>query len=327
MHFERDEQNGSSERTCKRYNVMKKTYHLCISADDEVIFRDQEDLNRGFNCFALSLYKTGSTGLVEAFMTTHCHLMAETEDPEGLIYNMRMPYSKYFNHKYNKHGRVGEQHHFQIEVVGFYHKQAAAIYTLRNPVHHGISPIPYAYPHSTANHIFRSAMGKPENEDLLPRKSFYRYIGKRAEYPDTYKMDKSGLFVRSSVLDITQVENLFVTPRAFDYHMCRKTSEEWIKEQNNDNNGQPPITIGDIESGVKMHDIEEMLAFEHGRSDYRRPSDLDLCRIIDKEIVPQYGKPSIYHLTQREKMEVAELLYRRFHAGKEQIIRCLIMEG
>jgi hypothetical protein len=109
--------------------------------------------------------------------------------------------------------------------------------------------------------------------------------------------------------------------------MCRKTSEEWIKEQNNDNNGQPPITIGDIESGVKIHDIEEMLAFEHGRSDYRRLSDLDLCRIIDKEIVPQYGKPSVYHLNLREKQEIAELLYRRFHAGKEQIIRCLIMEG
>ena len=187
-------------------------------------------------------------------------------------------------------------------------------------------PIPYAYPHSTANHIFRSAMGKPENEDLLPRKSFYRYIGKRAEYPDTYKMDKSGLFVRSSVLDIPQVENLFVTPRAFDYHMCRKTSEEWIQEQNNDNNGVPPITIEDIESGVKLHSIEDMLIFEHGRSDYRRLSDLDLCKIIDREIVPQYSKPSVYHLSPKEKLEIAEILYRQFHAGREQIRRCLIMK-
>lgn len=305
---------------------MKKTYHLCISADDEVMFRDREDLNRGFNCFALSLYKTGSTGIVETFMTTHCHLMAETDDPEGLIYNMRMPYSKLFNNKYHRHGRVGERHHFQIEVVGFYHRQAAAIYTLRNAVHHGVAPIPYAYPHSTTNHIFRSAMGKPAVEELLPRKSFYRHIGRRAEYPDSYQMDKSGLFVRSSVLDIPQVENLFVTPRAFDYHMCRKTSEEWIKDQNNDNNGLPPITIADIENGVKMHSIEDMLAYENGRADYRRLSDLDICRMIDKDLVPKFGKFSVYQLTQQEKRKIAELLYRQFHVGKAQIIRCLAMK-
>ena len=50
---------------------MKKTYHLCLSAGDEIMFRDLEDYNRGFNCFALALYKTGSTGLVESFMSTH----------------------------------------------------------------------------------------------------------------------------------------------------------------------------------------------------------------------------------------------------------------
>ena len=105
-----------------KINVMKKTYHLCLSAGEEVMFRDLEDYNRGFNCFAIALYKTGSTGLVESFMATHCHLMAETEDPEGLLYNMRMPYSKLFNNKYGRKGRLGEKHHFQMEVVGFNHK-------------------------------------------------------------------------------------------------------------------------------------------------------------------------------------------------------------
>lgn len=92
---------------------MKKTYHLCLSAGEEVMFRDLEDYNREFNCFAIALYKTGSTGLVESFMATHCHLMVETE-----------------------------KHHFQMEVVGFNHMLAAACYTLRNAVHHGVAPIP-----------------------------------------------------------------------------------------------------------------------------------------------------------------------------------------
>ena len=123
---------------------MKKTYHLCLSAGEEVMFRDLEDYNRGFNCFALALYRTGSVGIEASFMATHCHLMAETEDPEGLMYNFRMPYSKLFNNKYDRKGKLGEKHHFQMEKGGVNPKIAAVCYTLRNPVHHGVVPIPYA---------------------------------------------------------------------------------------------------------------------------------------------------------------------------------------
>lgn len=304
---------------------MKKTYHLCISAGNEVMFRDLEDYNRGFNCFALALYKTGSAGIVEAFMATHCHLMAETEDPEGLIYNIRMPYSKMFNNKYHRSGRLGEKHHFQIEVVGFHHKLAAVCYTLRNPVHHGVVPIAYAYPHSSANSIFRAYMGKAPVTDLIPEKSFYRYIGKRAEYPDSYKMDRNGLFVRETVLDIPQVENLFTTPRSYDYYMGRKTTEEWEKEQLKDGNGRPPVTLSQIEQGIDIHTLGQMLIFENGKADYRRMSDIGLCTLIDTEIVPVYGKSSVYELTPKEKQNIAEMLYRRLHLGEAQIRRCLAM--
>ena len=57
---------------------MKKTYHLCLSAGNEIMFRDLEDYYRGFNCFALALYKTGSTGLVESFMSSHTHQVVQT---------------------------------------------------------------------------------------------------------------------------------------------------------------------------------------------------------------------------------------------------------
>ena len=162
---------------------MKKTYHLCLSAGDEIMFRDLEDYNRGFNCFALALYKSNSTGLVETFMSNHFHLMIQTEDPKEFMYNMRQPYSKYFNRKYHRAGRLGEKNHFQLEISGLHHHLAAMSYTLRNALHHGVAPIPYAYPHSSVNAIFREEMGKPRHVDLLPPKSFYRYLGKTAEYP------------------------------------------------------------------------------------------------------------------------------------------------
>ena len=304
---------------------MKKTYHLCLSGGDEVLFRDQEDYNRGFNCFALALYKTGSTGLVESFMSTHCHLMAETDDPYGLMYSMRMPYSKFFNYKYGREGRLGEKHHFQIDIVGFNHKLSAVCYTLRNAVHHGVVPIPYAYNNSTTNSIFKREMGKQSPIITLPQKSFYRYIGKRAEYPDSYRMDSSGLFIRESVLDIAQVENMFGTPRAFDYYMGRKTSEEWTKEQARDNNNLPPVTLSDIENGIMMHSLNQMLMYENGKADYRKISDIELCTLIDKKILPQHGVASIYQLPLEEKRKIAEDLYCRRHIGEAQIRRCLAL--
>ena len=303
---------------------MKKTYHLCLSAGDEIMFRDLEDYNRGFNCFALALYKSNSTGLVESFMSNHFHLMIQTEDPKEFMYNMRQPYSKYFNRKYCRNGRLGEKHHFQLEISGLHHHLAAMSYTLRNALHHGVSPIPYAYPHSSVNSIFRKEMGKTSDERLIPQKSYYKYIGRRAEYPSSYKMNKNGLFLRESVLDIAQVENMFVTPRSFDYYMGRKTSEDWQKEQSKDNLQIPPVRLEDIEAGARMQTLEAMMINENGKGNYRKISDIDLCIEIDQFILPEFGKGSVYLLSDQEKRKIAELLYRKYHINEMQIRRCLV---
>lgn len=304
---------------------MRKTYHLCLSAGDEVLFRDLEDYNRGFNCLAIALYKTASTGLVESFMSNHLHKLVQTEVPAELMYFFRMSYSMYFNRKYQRSGKLGETMHFSMEVVGYHHLLAAASYVLRNALHHGIVPIPYAYPHCSANAIFMKEMGKAPCDKLISPRHFRQFIGKTAEYPDTYKMSESGVFLRESVLDIPQVENLFVTPRAFNWYMNRKSSEEWEAEQQKDKNGIPPINIASIESGVNTESPNKMLIYENGKADYRRPSDIDICAEIDNNILPKFGKPSIYLLTRQEKQQIAEFLYRKWHIGEQQIRRCLAM--
>lgn len=303
---------------------MKKTYHVCLSAGEEIMFRDLEDYNRGFNCFALALYRSNSTGLVESFMSNHFHLMIQTENPKEFMYNMRQPYSKYFNRKYCRNGRLGEKHHFQLEISGLHHHLAAMSYTLRNALHHGVSPIPYAYPHSSVNSIFRKEMGKISDERLIPQKSYYKYIGRRAEYPSSYKMNKNGLFLRESVLDIAQVENMFVTPRSFDYYMGRKTSEDWQKEQSKDNLQIPPVRLEDIEAGARMQTLEAMMINENGKGNYRKISDIDLCIEIDQFILPEFGKGSVYLLSDQEKRKIAELLYKKYHINEMQIRRCLV---
>ena len=184
---------------------MKKTFHLCLSAGDEIMFRDLEDYHRGFNCFANALCKTDSTGLVESFMSTHTHLLVQTRYPEEFMYNFRQPYTMYFNNKYHRSGRLGERHHFALEIIGHYHTLAAASYVLRNALHHGVAPIPYAYPHCSANAIFMREMGKAPCCKLLDRRHYRNHIGKHAEYPDNYNMSESGIFLRETVLAVCQV--------------------------------------------------------------------------------------------------------------------------
>ena len=303
---------------------MKKTFHLCLSSDDEVMFRDEEDYNRGFNCFALALHKTDSTGLVESFMSNHVHFLVQTTDPNKFMGAYRMPYAKYFNHKYGRTGSIGEPVHFSTEIEGLHHLLAAMSYILRNGLHHGLVPIAYGYPHCSINAIFQKEMGKSPRQDLIPQSSFYRHIGRNASFPERYKMSTSGLFLRESVLDIAQVENMFATPRAFDFYMNRKTSEDWIKEQGKDGNEADLVTLELIESKVQLTSIKDMLVFESGRSDYRRISDIELCLEIDKITREHFKKPSIYALTLEEKMKIARHLREKYHTSSVQLSRCLL---
>ena len=304
---------------------MKKTYHLCLSAGEEALFRDLEDYHRGFNYFALALHKTGSTGLVESFMSTHVHKLIQTSDPKNFMFNFRNPYSKYFNRKYGRHGRLGEGRHFTLEVVGYNHILAAASYVLRNALHHGIASIPYAYPHCSANAIFRKEMGKFQQEELLPARSYSGFLGRYAVYPDNYRMTASGVFTRESVLDIPQMENLYGTHRAFNYYMRRKSSEEWDAEQQKDANGRAPVNLYSIEQGINMHNISQMLVFEGGKTDYRKISDIELCTELDTIAQDRYGRRSVYQLTIDEKQKIAEYLYKVRHLSESQIRRCIVL--
>ena len=289
------------------------------------MFRDLEDYNRGFNCFALALYKTGSTGLVESFMATHTHQVIQTNDPKEFMWHFRQPYSRYFNHKYKRTGKLGEEMHFTTEVIGYHHMLAALSYVLRNALHHGVVSIPYAYPHCSVNAIFKKEMGKFQKEGLLSERYYSQYIGRRAEYPSSYKMSESGIFLRETVLDIPQVENLFVSPRSFNYYMSRKSSEEWETEQTKDGNGISPFNLSAIERGIELQDINKMVFNEAGKADYRKMSDIELCTELDTLAREQYGRESVYQLTEKEKQQIASELYNIRHISEKQLRRGLAM--
>lgn len=107
--------------------------------------------------------------------------------------------------------------------------------------------------------------------------------------------------------------------------MTRKSSEEWEAEQHKDKNGLPPINLVGIEKGVRTDSTEKLIVYESGKANYRKPSDIDICTEIDRNLLPKYGKASIYMLTRQEKQNIAEYLYRTLHLPEDQIRRCLAM--
>lgn len=305
---------------------MKKTYHICLSSRDEVIFRDHEDYIRGYNYFAYALYKTESTGLADAFMSNHVHLLIQTRSLKKFWALFRQLYTLYFNHKYYRKGKIGEKQFFYTEVKGYYHILAAVNYVLRNPLHHGVVPIPYTYPYSTANSIFQKDMGKEISDSVLPKEKYYRYIGRKIKYPESYKIKESGEVMRTSVMDIVQLENLYISPRSFNFNMTRRTSEEWLKEQEKDDNSEPPITLDLIETGVNLTSLKQMIDNEYGKRNYQQMTDIELCKKIDGDLLKRYSKKSVYLLTDLEKDELIEYLYWDLHLPEKQIKRCLAIK-
>ena len=311
---------------------MLKSYHICYTSHKEVMFRNTEDMNHSFNCLCSALYKTGSRCLAENDLPNHHHGCYETECPEVLVGLKRHAYTCYFNGKYDRKGPLGDPGYFAVEIQGLQHKLTAISYTLRNSVHHGFTSTPFEWPHCSANVYFRKELGKLYVPDLLLTPvQIEAALPRRAQFNPKWQMGVEGVFLRESVIETSVVENLFATPKAFNYYVTRLSGEDWSKEQEADGNGLPPITLENYESFVlqretsRIQTVAEMLRNEKARCASLRFNDLQLCDIIDRQYVPRYQAQSVYQLSAREKNNIASELYRRRLAGEAQIRRCLVL--
>lgn len=305
--------------------------HICYASHDEVMFRNEEDMNYAFNSLCSAMYKTGSLCLAEAFITTHHHGIYITSCPRELMRVQRISYTMYFNQKYGRSGPLGEKGFFMQDIEGIRHQIAALSYVLKNPVHHGITTTPFAYPYCSANAYFRKELGKDTVPLLLTPEHIRQALPRRAGFDPSWKMGTDGVFLRESVIETAMVEALYATPQAFNYMLSRKSGEDWIKEQEKDGTSFPPVTLETIESPVLAGDrswkdsVFEMLRNENSRLGPSVMTDIRLCGIIDAELAAGKHPRTIYQLSRQEKTDMANDLYKRFHCNPAQIRRCLVL--
>lgn len=315
---------------------MQKLYHISLSStEDELLFRSDADLARGFNYLATAILGMDARLLADGFLTTHLHCLAMTDSPKELITRVRYSLARYFNALYARKGTWGERNPFILEVDGFHHTLSALNYVNRQALHHGLSLTPFGYQHSSANVFFRKQLGKDERIPLLPSNQRYKYLPSGGSLPEQYRMDTSGLLLREDILETAHVESLYGAPRNFIYQMNKIGDEKGLQAQKEEKSSSPLITLELIERGTPENDIDFLLRNESGKLNPNRITDLELCALIDKTIVPQLSSskenPSIYQIPYARRVDlfnkIRKTLWaeRKKYATDDQLKRCLCL--
>lgn len=319
---------------------MRKTTHLCLASHDEVLFRSDEDFIRGFNSFAIACRQAEARALADGLMSDHVHFVVASDNVDDITRLFRYDYTRYFNRKYYREGRLGERKFYDTDIDGVKHQLAAISYVNRQGLHHGLCSTPFGYPHCSSNVIFAEELGKKSATDLLPARSYYNYMPReKIDLMKGCRMSSNGLFLREDVIDVNYVQELYMTARNYLFYMNRITNDDWKKEQLADKLAGPVVSIDSIEQNATPEQIKAMLVNENGRVDRKWMTDIELCRLIDRVYLPRLypGRESIYQLTDRERTNLGNRLLadckRRTYLVKdlnkyftrEQLCRCLVI--
>ena len=304
---------------------MRKTCHLCLSSHDEVLYRSEADLRFGFNCLAIAVLETESRLLAEGFLSTHNHSLVQTDHEKELGFRSRNAYSRFFNTKYKRRGRLGEKNIFILEIEGLHHTMAGLNYVNRQGLHHGLATTPFDYVHCSANAFFRKELGKAFIPALISESRKSRFLPSNVRLPAKYRMDESGLLLREDIIDTAYVQQLYVSPRSFLMQMNRITDSRDYDQQKSEND-TPPVTIELIETGVPGFDSATARNCEHGKVDRSRMTDIELCSLIDSQIIPDGlgERTTLYDLAESRRERIFDWLIQENKRGRYDRKNCIL---
>lgn len=309
--------------------MRKELYHIVFSSHGEVLFRCPEDIGAFRNRMALRAYAHDTGILADAELSDHVHCIIETDCPVLFVSSLRSSYTKYMNHRYERSGRLGELGFFCRKLEGPTQMVTALSYVLRNGLHHGISPTPFAYPYSSVNEMFTEERGiRPVKAAACSRNKILSRLPRHSVFPDEYQVDENVVFLRRCYMEIARAESFYVTSRNFLFQMNRVSDERWLSEQQKNDSEHPPLRLEDLEPSLEKETVTELLANEKGwKYDPERLTDFQVCALIDKTIPTRFDKRSVYRLTNAQKGRLCTELHRQHHLPISQLSRCLALNA
>jgi uncharacterized protein YbbC (DUF1343 family) len=171
-----------------------------------------------------------------------------------------MSYTKYFNGKYGRKGRMGEKGTYVLRVNGFNHQLVLNNYIFRNGLHHCAAATAFGYPYSSIQEMFAADLGQVLPPAVYTKRSdIASFLPRFADFPDSYVMDGSGVFLRRSFMEIRQVEMFYSSARNFLYQMNRLTDETWEEEQKKDGTGKPDRETAYAPGGDALDNVDVLV--------------------------------------------------------------------
>lgn len=293
-----------------KYNLV----HICIKSESELMHRDEEDYRSGISKMALAAYRTGTHIFAFAFMSNHIHIVAQSPDISRFVSNYRNAYTKWFNVKYKRLGRLGERYFHTEPLDSLYRILHAVNYVLRNPVHHLVADTAIGYEFCSARYIFASDFCVDESKSGNTRTAF---CSKNSSLPEAFWLNDKGMISPKSFLEILAVERLYMTAKNYLFYINRPSYADLDKPDGD----EKPLNIGEIEP---TFDVAELKQNERRRSVKEYVKDIEICRIIDREMLT--GR-TYAQLSDDERRRIAYLLSRRLpRYPLKQIHRCLAIE-
>ena len=294
----------------KKYDLL----HICIKSENELMHREEEDYRSGITKMALAAYRTGTHIFAYAFMSTHVHLVVQSPDISRFISNFRNSYTKWFNNKYSRSGRLGERYFHTEPLDSLYRILHAVNYVLRNPVHHLVTDTAIGYEFCSARYIFTEDLNMDEARS---NRRCSRFYPGNVPLPKSLWLNEKGMISPKSFLEIPAVERLYMTAKNYMFYINRPSYADLDKPKAD----EKPLTISHIEPD---YDLGELQTNERRRSVKEATKDIEICRIVDKEILS--GR-SYAQLTDQEKRRVASLVSHRLpYCSQKQIYRCLAIQ-
>lgn len=141
--------------------------------------------------------------------------------------------------------------------------------------------------------------------------------------------DRFGQISPADIVETDIVEGYFGSYRAFDFNLHRVNYDKWKEEQLSENPDVPHIDLQTVEPLMSPDQIAAVLKKSPGWVSDVPVSDLELCRIIDNELINQFHVSSYAHLTQGQKLEICDILRDDLHylLPDKQIARCLAIDA
>ena len=305
----------------------EKMFHIVISSKDEVICRDFKDYTTMENHICFAAYRSGDKILAYAVMSNHIHIARVSTQPASFIRTLRLSYAMYFNGRYERRGTICGKYTYCKEVYGYPQQKTVISYILRNPMHHGICETPWQYPHSSISAYFRRSLsvnepftmdcGTAEPAESGHKDILLRCGTSRVSFP----VDKTGRVLLRKFINASRVEHIFRTARNFIHCINRWNTEDWEKEQKKQFPEGEVFSLGNVEpEGITP--LDTMRAYERA-SFQPHISDMEICRHIDRKILPRLGLTSYTKLNNGQKQDIVQELQQTYHTGTEQIYRCL----